>query len=203
MSYRVCRKTTSKTFRVNDHLCKIFLEPMEEYLPGRWTWNVGFAVGKSRRQLNDWYYRRKNKRRRSLHLRIPGKAGLKTIASGFDQLLLLRWAIRPGDALQLDCTSREPEKQFKAWKRWRKYHPDIYIDEERKLFIWIRPPYEDLEFSTGHRIIPLTPPDKRVCWGLEGHDLSFDVVQVIPHRRLSMERIAPQESQALQSESTL
>jgi len=125
MSYRVCRKTTSTTFKVGNQLCKVFIEPMNEYLPGFWLWNVGFVVGNSRRQLNDWYWKRKNKRTSPLEKHIVGKSGLKTIASAFDHLLLLRWNIRPGDALVLDCTSGEPDKQFRAWNRWRRSHQDI------------------------------------------------------------------------------
>ena len=40
MSYRVRRKFTSSTFQVGDHLCKIFLQPVHEYRPGFWLWNI-------------------------------------------------------------------------------------------------------------------------------------------------------------------
>ena len=77
MSYRVRRKFTSSTFQVGDHLCKIFLQPVHEYRPGFWLWNTGFAIGKSQRQLNDWYWRRENKRRRSLDGAFNGRVGIK------------------------------------------------------------------------------------------------------------------------------
>ena len=59
MTYRISRKNTSSTFRVGKQLCKVTFVPWYEYRPGYWIWNVGFAVGQSRRQLNDWYYKRK------------------------------------------------------------------------------------------------------------------------------------------------
>jgi hypothetical protein len=143
MSYRICRKFISHTFRVEDQLCKIFLEPIHEHRPGFWVWNVGFAVGKSRRQINDWYWKRKNKRRRTLHTKLTGRSGMKAIRRGFEEVLKLRWHIQPGDCLVLDCTSADPERQFHAWSRWHRYHPEWVINYERKEFIWYRPPYPD------------------------------------------------------------
>lgn len=159
MSYRVCRKFTSSTFRVDEQLCKIFLEPTFEYRPGFWSWNVGFAVGNSRRQLNDWYWKRKNKRWRSLHTQLTGKAGLKAIRRGFQEVLKMRWNIAPGDCLILDCTSADPEKQFHAWSRWHRYHPEWVIDYERKEFIWYRPPYPDDQIWSHFEILDRTPAD--------------------------------------------
>ena len=31
-----------------------------------WMWHIGFAVGKSTRQVNDWYYMKQNKRARAV-----------------------------------------------------------------------------------------------------------------------------------------
>ena len=95
MSYRTRRKFTSTTFAVGDHLCKIFLQPVCEYRPGYWIWNTGFAIGKSRRQLNDWYWKRNNKRRRSLDGAFNGKVGIKAIRRGFMEVLRLRWVHCP------------------------------------------------------------------------------------------------------------
>ena len=61
MTYRLRRQLISTKFKINKSLCKLFIEPWAEYQKGFWVWNVGFAVGKSERQLNDWYRRRKNK----------------------------------------------------------------------------------------------------------------------------------------------
>ncbi|NBX49664.1 hypothetical protein EBT25_06910, partial [bacterium] len=127
MSYRICRKHISRTFTVQDHLCKVFLEPHGEFKPGHWLWNVGFAVGKSSRQLNDWNRRKKNRRARSLDCQMKGKAGIKTISAGFNTVLDLRWHIPPGDALVIDCTSGDPEKQFRAFSWWHRQHTDWII----------------------------------------------------------------------------
>ena len=70
MTYRVRRKFTSTKFCIDDQICKIFLNPLREYREGYWSWKVGFAVGKSNRQLNDWFNERKNKRSRSLHQKM-------------------------------------------------------------------------------------------------------------------------------------
>lgn len=194
MSYRVCRKTTSKTFKVNNHVCKVFLEPIQEVLPGFWSWNVGFAVGRSKRQINDWYRNKKNRRARSLQNKLIGKAGLKTIATAFDHLLVLRWNIRPGDVMLLDCTSGRPEQQFRAWQRWRKNHQDAFINEETKEFWWYRPPYPGDEVYKHFKVIPLTPLDKRMSWAGEGYFLCFDAVPKDPHKQLPTEQTAQQAS---------
>lgn len=159
MGYRICRKFTSTTFWVEGQLCKIFLEPLNEYQPGFWVWNVGFAIGKSRRQLNDWYWRRKNKRRRTIDNHFNGKAGIKPIIVGFQHVLRLRWALNPGDCLIIDSTSGSPDKQFHAFSRWCRYHPDWVVDQKQKQFIWYRPPYRNDSLWNDFKIIGVTPPD--------------------------------------------
>ena len=163
MSYRVCRKFTGSLFRVGDHLCKVFLEPMEECSPGFYRWNVGFAVGKSRRQLNDWYKNRKNKRARSLNKKLPGKVGLSAISRGNDEVLKLRWNLYPGDHLVIDCTSRYPEKQFRSFKRWCKNRPEWIIDEELKEFTWYRPPYPVDPLRVKYKITGVIPDNPMIC----------------------------------------
>lgn len=163
MSYRVCRKFTGSLFRVGDHLCKIFLEPMAEYRPGFYSWNVGFAVGKSRRQLNDWYWKKKNKRARSIDKKLLGKAGLSTFTTGYKELKKIRWSIEPGDCLVLDCTSKDPEKQFRVWCRWLKNNPEWSIDPERKEFLWYRPPYPDDPLRSLYDLVAVVPDDLTIC----------------------------------------
>ena len=163
MSYRVCRKFTGSLFRVGDHLCKVFLDPVCEYRPGFYRWNVGFAVGKSRRQLNDWYRRKKNRRARTLNQVMRGKAGLTAISKGNDEVLKLRWNLHPGDHLVIDCTSRYPEKQFRAFKRWCKNRPEWIIDEELKEFTWYRPPYPVDPLRLKYKITGVIPDDPMIC----------------------------------------
>ena len=177
MSNRIKRKAISCTFQVQGQLSKIFLVPQQQYQPGRWLWNVGFAVGFSRRQLNDWYWKRRNKRARSLEKHMIGTSGIKAIARGFDKLLSLRWHIPPGDLLMLDCTSGDPERQFHAWTRWQKYHPDCCIDYEQKKFFWYRPPYPSDNIWDYFKIIPVTPSDPKAnCVG----ERYFDCFRVQP-----------------------
>jgi len=159
MSYRVCRKFTSSTFRVEGQLCKVFLEPLVEYQPGFYMWNVGFCIGKSSRQLNDWYKKRKNKRSRSVTKQLVGRSGLKAIRRGFEEVLRLRWHIEPGDGIVLDCTSRDPERQFHAWSRWHQHHPEWVIDYNKLEFLWYRPPYVDDPVRKLFDIAPITPED--------------------------------------------
>lgn len=176
MSYRVCRKTTSTTFKVQGHLCKVFLEPKYEYKPGFWLWSVGFAVGRSRRQLNDWYWRRKNKRSLSLHKKMVGTAGIQPIAKAFEAVLRLRWNLAPGDALFLDCTSKDPDKQFRAWQRWQRYHKDCIIDVEQQKFFWYRPPYPDDKLYSMFKVIPQTPHDPMMSCHGDNYFLCFQLL---------------------------
>lgn len=159
MTYRVCRKRSTTTFKINDQYCKVFLTPIKEFNPGRWVWKVGFAISKSKRQLNDWDKRKKNKRSVNLHNQISGRSGIKTITEGFRQVLLMRWNLEPGDALFLDCTSKKPDAQFRSWSRWLRYHPDWNVDVIDKAFWWHRPPYGGDPIYEMGRIIPVVPED--------------------------------------------
>ena len=175
MTYRVQRKFISSTFKVNGQLCKVFLEPLYQASNKFWTWNVGFAIGKSNRQLNDWYWRRKNKRARSLNKKLTGCQGIKTISLGFKEVLKLRWHIAPGDALLLDCTSAEPKKQFKAWQYFCRNRPEWYVDHEKKEFYWTKPPYPiDPVWKQGI-IIPRIPDDPLANTHSELYDQCFDL----------------------------
>ena len=148
MNQRICRHLTSCEYKVKGYVCKVFLEPMRPIseaptlITGKpWIWNVGFVAGKSTRQVNDWFKNRKNKRTRGLKGKIVGKEGIALISKGFKEVLKIRWNIPAGDSLVLDCTSGDPERQFHAWSRWHKYHPEWVIDEQEKKFYWFRPPY--------------------------------------------------------------
>jgi len=180
MTYRVRRKFTSHTFKVNDQLCKVFFEPWYQYQKGYWIWNVGFAVGKSKRQLNDWFWKRKNKRWRSLNRQLTGQHGMKTIIEGFNHVLQLRWNIPSGDAIVLDCTSKEPERQFKVWSRWHRYHPEWIIDSDRMEFYWYRPPYADDPIRQTHHVLEKVPSDPLAnTLGNQYHDC-FDTRLILP-----------------------
>jgi hypothetical protein len=157
MTYRVRRKFTSSTFYVEDQLCKVCVSPEYKYEEGHYFWKVGFAVGKSRRQLNDWWNDRSNKRKRSIKNQFTGKVGMKAIRRGFQEVLRLRWVIQSGDFIELDCTSGDPDRQFHAWSRWHKHHPEWILDTKRKAFRWYRPPLIQDPVRKHFKIVGLTP----------------------------------------------
>ncbi len=147
---------------------------LTEFQPGFYGWNIGFAIGKSNRQLNDWFKEKKNKRASSLKFKLVGKSGLKFIRYGFEEVLKLRWHIPPGDAIIFDCTSGEPEKQFRAWHRWKRKHPDIFVDEEKKLFIWHRPPYYNDPVWKKFKIIGKVPESPSLSISKKRYMQCFD-----------------------------
>jgi hypothetical protein len=159
MTYRLSRKRSTTTFKINDQYCKVFLTPVEQFNTDNWVWKVGFAVSKSKRQLNDWNSERKNKRAQQLRNSISGRSGIKTITEGFRQVLLMRWNLEPGDALFIDCTSKKADAQFRAFSRWLDYHPDWNSDVISKMFWWHRPPYGGDPIYELGRIIPVVPED--------------------------------------------
>lgn len=159
MTYRVCRKRSTTTFKVNDQYCKLFLIPLHPSGTDHWVWKFGFAVSKSKRQLNDWFNEKKNQRSRLLHQQITGKSGVIPIVRGFQNVLTMRWNLQPGDALFIDCTSVEADKQFSAFSRWLRYHPDWLVDPINKMFWWHRPPYAGDPLYELGEITPMVPAD--------------------------------------------
>ena len=199
MSYRVCRHLTSSTFKVNGQLCKVFLEPRIEYRPGYWLWSVGFAVGKSRRQLNDWYWQRKNKRYRSLDEKMVGTSGIKFISEGFKEVLRLRWNIEPGDAIYMECAAKDKEKQFKAFLRWAPKHPEWTMDFQEKKFFWHRPPYPDDAIRQQFRIRPVIPADPLANTADNRYYDCFRIEPKVPCTDLSMDQTLALLGQVLNS----
>jgi hypothetical protein len=142
MTYRLRRKFTSTTFDVDGYIGKLFFEPFYEFETGYCLWNVGLAVGKSKRQLNDWYRNRHNKRRRSLRNQLTGPGTFKIWTTALKHLLRMRWeCLEPGDGMVLDCTSRDPDRQFKVYTHWLRHHQDFVVNFDRREFYWFRPPY--------------------------------------------------------------
>ena len=199
MTYRVRRKFTGSKFYVDGQLCKIFMEPFQEFQPGFFAWNVGFAIGKSNRQLNDWYWKRKNKRARSIRNQMVGRSGLKAIRRGFEEVLRMRWLIPPGDAIVLDCTSGDPDRQFRAWSRWHRYHPEWLIDFEKKEFLWYRPPFADDPIRKTFDITALVPDDPTANTADERYFECFRVQPKVATDELSMSQIAELLSPVLSS----
>ena len=197
MSYRVRRKFTSSKFCINGQLCKIFIDPKKEYKKGFYLWNAGFAVGKSNRQLNDWYKGKKNKRARSLKGKLVGKSGLKTLKRAYEEFFKLRWKIEPGDALLVECTSAKPDSQFHAFWRWFSSHSDILVAYETKSYYWYRPPFPDDVVWKDFNIIPLVPDDPLLEISGSRYNDCFRIQPKVPCTQLSMEQITDLLSLAL------
>ena len=174
MSYRVRRKFTSYKFCVNGQICKFFLEPIKEYLPGFYFWNVGFAIGKSNRQLNDWYRERKNKRATKIRRRLTGKSGIKPLSIAYRKMMEMRWILEPGDALVIKCRSSDPEKEFKALLRWKRKYPDWKVNERDKEIMWYRPPYPHEDIYDSYNIIKKIPKDPFLVVEGSNYLLCFD-----------------------------
>jgi len=172
------RKFTTYKFFVEGQICKVFFQPQKEFKKGFWIWNVGFAVGKSNRQLNDWYWKRKNKRSRSIHRQMTGRKGIKTVTIFFKEILKLRWILEPGDVFYCDCTSFKPEQQFKIGLRFVRNHPDWAIDHDKKIFFWHRPPYSDDEIWDTHKIIGKLPPNPLLSMGNSQYVQCFDAFPI-------------------------
>ena len=172
------RKFTTYKFFVEGQICKVFFQPQKEFKKGFWIWNVGFAVGKSNRQLNDWYWKRKNKRSRSIHRQMTGRKGIKTVTIFFKEILKLRWILEPGDVFYCDCTSFKPEQQFKIGLRFVRNHPDWAIDHDKKIFFWHRPPYSDDEIWDTHKITGKIPPNPLLSMGNSQYVQCFDAFPI-------------------------
>ena len=203
MSYRVRRKFTSSKFCINGQICKLFIDPKKEYEKGFYLWNAGFAVGKSNRQLNDWYKGKKNKRARALQGKIVGKSGLKILKKAYEEFFKLRWTIEPGDALLIACTSGKPDAQFHAFWRWFSRHSDILVDYEAKSYYWYRPPLPHDAVWKDFKIIPLVPSDPLAEISGSRYFDCFRLQPKVPCTDLSMEQIAGLLSQALAIEPSV
>ena len=173
-NYHRRRKFTTYKFFVEGQIGKVFLRPQKEWKNGFWLWHIGFAVAKSPRQLNDWYYTRKNKRARSVKNRITGKGGIKTVIGAIKAIMIVRWNLLPGDVLYCDCTSSKPEKQYKAMSWLIRKHPEWTVDEKEKIFFWHRPPYANDDIWDDYEIVGKTPANPLQSTGSNQYFDCFD-----------------------------
>jgi hypothetical protein len=102
---------------------------------------ASLAVGKSKRQLNDWLNKRNKKSVRSLSASLTGQEGNKIQALAIRQVRHWVTDLPPGDSLCLRCESAVPDKQFKVWRRWFETHEDPRwrINPDLKSFYIYRP----------------------------------------------------------------
>jgi hypothetical protein len=157
MTYKVCRKRSTTTFKINNQVCKVFLNPLFKGENGHWIWELSFAIGKSKRDLNDWFNQRKNKRANRIKKRLTGKNGLKPLNKAAQISLQMRWQIEPGDCILVNCQSKYVYKQFKAMFYWLKHQPDIVHNSFKKQLWWHRPPYPGDPIYELGKIIPAAP----------------------------------------------
>ena len=106
------------------------------------VWLASLAVGKSRRQINDWLKRKTRKQRvRRLDSCLTGKYSNLSQAIAIQQVR--RWVqeLPPGNSITLRCESAKPDKQFRVWKKWFQRWEDKKwdINEEFKSFFYYKP----------------------------------------------------------------
>jgi hypothetical protein len=104
--------------------------------PIGYVWLASLAVGKSKRQINDWMEQRKKKSVSRLSSNLTGKFGPRTQAIAIRQVRQWVDELPAGDMIALRCESALPDKQFRVWKKWFTKHEDIRweVKEEFKAF---------------------------------------------------------------------
>ena len=95
----------------------------------------------------------------------------------------------PGDAMLLDCTSGSPERQFRAWLRWVRRHPEWIINYEKLEFFWYRPPYPDDSIRQQFLIHPVVPEDPMANTAEQRYFDCFRIEPKVPCNELSMEQM--------------
>ena len=140
---RIKRKKLVQTFIEESGVITVTRLTPWMHIGKSYVWIVSLAVGKSRRQINDWLMRR-CKRRRVLQFdnHLTGLGGNKGQAIAVRQLSVWLDVIPEGDMIVFICESAEPERQMKVWKKWiLRHNPDLLfsIDEETKSFYIYKP----------------------------------------------------------------
>jgi len=86
------------------------------------VWLASLAVGRSKRQINDWMNRRKKKSVAKLDGGLTGRIGFKTQAIAIRQVRQWVEELPKGESISMRCESAVPEKQFRIWSKWFKKH---------------------------------------------------------------------------------
>jgi hypothetical protein len=104
-------------------------------------WLLSLAISKSKRQLNDWLNKRKNKRSKKLSVKLTGNSGLLPQLIAVRHLRVWTEELHPGDCIFFLCESKEKFKQFKIYSRWFKQREITgwYTDPDRLLFYYFKP----------------------------------------------------------------
>ena len=99
-------------------------------------WLASLAVGKSKRQLNDWMNRRTRKKQvRCLDFNLTGKLTVKLMLQVMEQVHAWCDELNNGDMFVFNCESAEPQKQFRVWGKWlsRKEHGYTWVPNKELL----------------------------------------------------------------------
>ena len=104
-------------------------------------WLLSLGISKSKRQLNDWLNKRKNKRAKKLSAQLTGNSGLLPQLMAVRHLRVWTEELKPGDFIFFHCESKENIKQFKVYSRWFKQREknDWYTDSKNFLFYYFKP----------------------------------------------------------------
>lgn len=134
------RKKKTKTVVLPDgQLLKMRLLPWIRTEKGC-VWLASLAIGRSKRQINDWMDRRKKKSVAKLDKSLNGTLGLKPQIIAMRQVRQWVDELPKGESIALRCESTVPNKQFRVWKKWFTKREDIRweISEEHKSFFFYK-----------------------------------------------------------------
>jgi len=111
------------------------------HLQDQTFWLLSLGISKSKRQLNDWLNKRKNKRSKKLSTNLTGNSGLLPQLMAVRHLRVWTEELHPGDCIFFLCESKEKLKQFKIYSRWFKQREITgwYTDPDRFLFYYFKP----------------------------------------------------------------
>ena len=138
--HKIQKKKKIKLIQLNSkYVLKLWLKP--SYKVGNfYAWVASMCIGKSIRQINDWYNKRKNKRAKYLNSNLIGTFAMKPQLMAIDQIRNWAKELPEGDAIYLVCESAKPLKQFKIWKKWfeKNEDPAWVISEEHMSFYYYK-----------------------------------------------------------------
>lgn len=132
MHHKIKRHQKVVTIRLhNNYLVKMFLQPVVKTGTGC-VWVMSIATGKSIRQINQWFQRRKTRRSKKMATSLTGRMGVAVHKIGIEQMRQWYDELPPGDSISFRCESASPEKQFKVWKRWFEKNESRHWEIEEK-----------------------------------------------------------------------
>ena len=134
------RKKKTKTVVLPDgQLLKMRLLPWIRTEKGC-VWLASLAIGRSKRQINDWMDRRKKRSVAKLDKSLNGTLALKPQIIAMRQVRQWVDELPKGESIALRCESTVPDKQFRVWKKWFTKRENIRweISEEHKSFFFYK-----------------------------------------------------------------